>query len=71
MHEHEIDSSKEHNYRAPAIRFILLLGFFSIFGDVTYEAARSMAGPHLAILGAGGGRRMSKADARTGRKRGL
>jgi len=56
MHEHEIDSSKEHNYRAPAIRFILLLGFFSIFGDVTYEAARSLAGPHLAILGGRGGK---------------
>jgi MFS family permease len=54
MREHEINSSKEHNYRAPAIRFILLLGFVSLFADVTYEAARSISGPYLAILGATG-----------------
>lgn len=32
--------------------FIVLLGIVSLFGDVTYEGARSVAGPYLATLGA-------------------
>jgi MFS family permease len=32
--------------------FIILLGVVSLFGDVTYEGARSVAGPYLAMLGA-------------------
>ena len=35
-----------------ALRFVLLLGAVSLFGDMTYEAARSVAGPYLAVLGA-------------------
>jgi MFS family permease len=35
-----------------AIRFIVLLGFVSLFGDMTYEGARSIVGPYLATLGA-------------------
>lgn len=35
-----------------AFRFVLLLGFVSLFADMTYEAARSITGPYLAILGA-------------------
>lgn len=35
-----------------AIKFILYLGFVSLFADVTYEGARSIVGPYLAILGA-------------------
>jgi len=35
-----------------ALRFVLLLGFVSLFADMTYEAARSITGPYLAILGA-------------------
>ena len=35
--------------------FIILLGIVSLFGDVTYEGARSVAGPYLATLGAGPG----------------
>ena len=35
--------------------FIILLGIVSLFGDVTYEGARSVAGPYLATLGAGAG----------------
>jgi MFS family permease len=35
-----------------ALRFVLLLGAVSLFGDMTYEAARSIIGPYLAILGA-------------------
>ena len=32
--------------------FIVLLGIVSLFGDITYEAARSITGPYLATLGA-------------------
>lgn len=35
-----------------ALRFVLLLGAVSLFGDMTYEAARSIIGPYMAILGA-------------------
>jgi MFS family permease len=35
-----------------AIRFVILLGFVSLFADMTYESARSITGPYLAILGA-------------------
>ena len=35
-----------------ALNFVLLLGAVSLFGDMTYEAARSIAGPYLALLGA-------------------
>jgi len=31
--------------------FIILLGIVSLFGDVTYEGARSVTGPYLATLG--------------------
>lgn len=37
-----------------AMRFILLLGVVSLFADMTYEAARSITGPYLAVLGASG-----------------
>lgn len=36
----------------PATIFIVLLGFVSLFSDMTYEAARSITGPFLAFLGA-------------------
>jgi MFS family permease len=36
----------------PAIRFIVLIGVVSLFGDMTYEGARSITGPYLATLGA-------------------
>ncbi len=35
-----------------AIRFIILMGFVSLFADMTYEGGRSIASPYLAILGA-------------------
>lgn len=35
-----------------AIRFIVLLGVVSLFADMTYEGARSVAGPFLGMLGA-------------------
>jgi len=34
------------------VYFIILLGIVSLFGDVTYEGARSVTGPYLAELGA-------------------
>lgn len=33
-------------------KFIILLGVVSLFGDMTYEGARSITGPYLQILGA-------------------
>src|SRR3989338_3816946 len=41
--------------RKAAFRFIILLGVVSLFGDITYEGARSVTGPYLAILGASAG----------------
>jgi MFS family permease len=38
--------------RATAMRFIVLLGVVSLFGDMTYEGARSITGPFLGLLGA-------------------
>ena len=38
--------------RKAAYRFILLLGVVSLLADVTYEGARSITGPWMAILGA-------------------
>lgn len=35
-----------------AMRFIILLGLVSLFGDITYEGARSITGPYLSLLGA-------------------
>lgn len=35
-----------------ALRFVILLGVVSLFADMTYEAARSITGPYLALLGA-------------------
>lgn len=37
-----------------AIQFIVLVGIVSLFADMTYEGARSINGPFLAILGASG-----------------
>lgn len=35
-----------------ALKFIILLGVVSLFGDITYEGARSITGPFLFTLGA-------------------
>lgn len=37
-----------------AFKFIILLGIVSLFSDMTYEGARSIIGPFLAVLGASG-----------------
>lgn len=38
-----------------ALQFIFLFGIVSLFGDITYEGVRSVAGPYLAALGASAG----------------
>ncbi|HZW29829.1 MAG TPA: MFS transporter [Isosphaeraceae bacterium] len=37
-----------------ALRFVVLVGLVSLFADMTYEGARSITGPYLAVLGASG-----------------
>lgn len=37
-----------------AMRLVVLLGLVSLFADMTYEGARSISGPFLAVLGASG-----------------
>ena len=37
-----------------ALKFVVLLGVVSLFADMTYEGARSITGPFLALLGASG-----------------
>ncbi len=39
--------------KSRALRFVLLIGVLSFFADFTYEGARSILGPYLALLGAG------------------
>jgi len=38
--------------RRAALRFVVLIGVVSLFADLTYEGARSITGPYLAVLGA-------------------
>lgn len=40
--------------RTVAVRFVILLGLVSLLADMTYEGARSITGPFLAVLGASG-----------------
>ena len=40
--------------KGAALKFVVLLGVVSLFADMTYEGARSVTGPYLAILGASG-----------------
>lgn len=41
--------------RNTALQLVLLLGLVSALGDITYESARGVSGPYLAMLGAGAG----------------
>ncbi|KCZ70943.1 Major Facilitator Superfamily transporter [Candidatus Methanoperedens nitroreducens] len=43
-----------YNAKGAALKFVILLGAVSLFADTTYEGARSITGPYLAILGASG-----------------
>jgi len=45
-------SSGPDSPRKIAFQFILLMGVVSLFGDITYEGVRSIAGPFLSGLGA-------------------
>lgn len=45
---------KPHVPKRIALKFVLLLGVVSLFADMTYEGARSVSGPYLAVLGASG-----------------
>src|SRR6266496_1831603 len=38
--------------KGTALKFVVLLGVVSLFADMTYEGARSITGPHRAVLGA-------------------
>jgi predicted MFS family arabinose efflux permease len=40
--------------KTTAVKFVVLLGVVSLFADMTYEGARSITGPYLAVLGASG-----------------
>jgi MFS family permease len=40
--------------RGAALEFVVLLGLVSLFADMTYEGARSISGPYLAVLHASG-----------------
>lgn len=40
--------------RSAALRFVVLIGVLSLFADMTYEGARAINGPFLAVLGATG-----------------
>lgn len=40
------------NTKRQAITFIVLIGVVSLFADMTYEGARSITGPYLALMGA-------------------
>lgn len=46
--------SQNSSMAARALRFVILIGIVSFFADMTYEGARSITGPYLAVLGATG-----------------
>ena len=47
-----MDSVRPGLDRSSALKFIVLLGFVSLLADITYEGARSITGPFMAVLGA-------------------
>jgi len=47
-----VNSDKDSIAKGTALKFIILMGVVSLFGDITYEGARSITGPFLAVLGA-------------------
>jgi len=53
MAQAEITAGQEILPRQRAIVFIVFLGIVSLFGDMTYEGARSITGPFLGALGVG------------------
>lgn len=48
-----VNTSTKHDIsKRTALKFVILLSVVSLFADMTYEGARSITGPYLAILGA-------------------
>lgn len=47
-----IPEDKKSILRRSPLKFVVLLGVVSLFADMTYEGARSITGPYLALLGA-------------------
>jgi len=55
MNQHADPHPSEHRLESRrALKFVVLLGVVSLFADMTYEGARSITGPYLAVLGASG-----------------
>jgi hypothetical protein len=52
MNNGSVPVEDRNNLRSHALKFIILLGVVSLLADMTYEGARSITGPYLAILGA-------------------
>lgn len=52
--EHQSMPPEQNNsiLKRSALKFVVLLGVVSLFADMTYEGARSITGPYLAVLGA-------------------
>ncbi len=50
--EHKLQHNTPRNTKTNALKFIVLLGVVSLLADITYEGARSINGPYLAVLGA-------------------
>lgn len=48
----DVVSINKERVKSRALKFVLLIGVVSFFADFTYEGARSINGPFLAILGA-------------------
>ncbi len=47
-----LPEDKKSILKRSALKFVVLLGVVSLFADMTYEGARSITGPYLALLGA-------------------
>jgi hypothetical protein len=47
-----VSTRREGIGRTSAMKFIILLGVVSLFGDMTYEGPRSITGPYLGVLDA-------------------
>ncbi|MER3437749.1 MAG: MFS transporter [Chloroflexota bacterium] len=50
--QHGATGSERAGQTRQALRFVILLGIVSLFADMAYEGARSIAGPYLDMLGA-------------------
>lgn len=49
---HNEGDNRREASKAVALKFVVLIGAVSFFADFTYEGARSIVGPYLALLGA-------------------